>query len=168
LQKLPNSDMKRLPITSALSTATGDPRCGPTLRWMCSSPCYMPTSAAPPFRPSNSCARCCCCCCCKAFYTIRSKRLLMEQVDFNLLFSWFVGLSRSFSWPPPLDQLAQGQIRHGSPKPGVLELQFLQPLHLVGLHATVFGASAKIRFLRHRDRFQRLRDRLALGVKTSN
>ncbi len=29
----------------------------------------------------------------QAFYTIRSERLLMEQLDYNLLFRWFVGLS---------------------------------------------------------------------------
>jgi transposase len=27
------------------------------------------------------------------FYTVRSERLLMEQLDYNLLFRWFVGLS---------------------------------------------------------------------------
>jgi transposase len=27
----------------------------------------------------------------QAFYTIRSERLLMEQLDYNLLFRWFVG-----------------------------------------------------------------------------
>ena len=26
------------------------------------------------------------------FYSIRSERLLMEQLDYNLLFRWFVGL----------------------------------------------------------------------------
>ncbi len=29
----------------------------------------------------------------QAFYTIRSERQLMEQLDFNILFRWFVGLS---------------------------------------------------------------------------
>ena len=29
----------------------------------------------------------------QAFYTIRSERQLMEQLDCNLLFRWFVGLS---------------------------------------------------------------------------
>jgi transposase len=29
----------------------------------------------------------------RAFYTIRSERLLMEQLDYNLLFRWFVGLT---------------------------------------------------------------------------
>jgi transposase len=28
----------------------------------------------------------------QAFYSIRSERLLMEQMDYNLLFRWFVGL----------------------------------------------------------------------------
>jgi transposase len=28
----------------------------------------------------------------QAFYSIRSERLLMEQLDYNLLFRWFVGL----------------------------------------------------------------------------
>jgi transposase len=27
------------------------------------------------------------------FYSVRSERLLMEQLDYNLLFRWFVGLS---------------------------------------------------------------------------
>src|SRR5205823_5354913 len=27
------------------------------------------------------------------FYSIRSERLLMEQLDYNLLFRWFVGLT---------------------------------------------------------------------------
>ena len=28
----------------------------------------------------------------QVFYTIRSERLLMEQLDYNLLFRWFVGM----------------------------------------------------------------------------
>jgi len=28
----------------------------------------------------------------QAFYSIRSERQLMEQLDYNLLFRWFVGL----------------------------------------------------------------------------
>ena len=31
--------------------------------------------------------------CCKALYSVRSERLLMEQLDYNLLFRWFVGLN---------------------------------------------------------------------------
>jgi transposase len=29
----------------------------------------------------------------QAFYTVRSERLLMERLEYNLLFRWFVGLS---------------------------------------------------------------------------
>ena len=29
----------------------------------------------------------------QTFYTVRSERLLMQQLDYNLLFRWFVGLS---------------------------------------------------------------------------
>ena len=29
----------------------------------------------------------------QALYTVRSERLLMEQLDYNLLFRWFVGLN---------------------------------------------------------------------------
>jgi transposase len=29
----------------------------------------------------------------QAFYSIRSERQLMEQMDYNLLFRWFVGLA---------------------------------------------------------------------------
>jgi transposase len=30
----------------------------------------------------------------EVFFSIRSERLLVEQIDFNLLFRWFVGLGR--------------------------------------------------------------------------
>jgi transposase len=29
----------------------------------------------------------------QAFFTVRSERQLMQQIDYNLLFRWFVGLS---------------------------------------------------------------------------
>src|SRR5437667_11562892 len=29
----------------------------------------------------------------QAFYSVRSERLLMEQLDYNLLFRWFVGMN---------------------------------------------------------------------------
>ena len=31
--------------------------------------------------------------CCKCCYTVRSERMLMEQLEYNLLFRWFVGLN---------------------------------------------------------------------------
>ena len=37
----------------------------------------------------------------QAFYGIRSERLLLEQLDYNLLFRWFVGMSPDDSiWHP--------------------------------------------------------------------
>jgi transposase len=33
----------------------------------------------------------------QVFYSIRSERLLMEQLDYNLLFRWFVGLGQDES-----------------------------------------------------------------------
>jgi transposase len=38
----------------------------------------------------------------QVFYSIRSERLLMEQMDYNLLFRWFVGLEiNDRVWDPP-------------------------------------------------------------------
>jgi transposase len=39
----------------------------------------------PSIPPSDCCGRCCC----RAFYTVRSERQLMEQLDYNLLFAKF-------------------------------------------------------------------------------
>src|SRR5215475_13942708 len=37
----------------------------------------------------------------QVLYTVRSERLLMEQLDYNLLFRWFVGLEMDDpSWDP--------------------------------------------------------------------
>ena len=52
----------------------------------------------------------------QAFYSVRSERQLMEQLDYNLLFRWFVGLSMDDPiWDPTVftknrDQLFQGDI----------------------------------------------------------
>jgi transposase len=52
----------------------------------------------------------------QAFYTIRSERQLMEQLDYNLLFRWFVGLSVDDPvWVPEVfcknrDRLLEGNI----------------------------------------------------------
>jgi transposase len=49
-------------------------------------------------------------------YSIRSERMLMEQMDYNLLFRWFVGLSLNDAvWHPTVftknrDRLLEGQI----------------------------------------------------------
>src|SRR5256712_4656315 len=52
----------------------------------------------------------------QVLYTIRSERMLMEQLDYNLLFRWFVGLSMDDRiWDPTVftknrDRLLRGQI----------------------------------------------------------
>ena len=52
----------------------------------------------------------------QVLYTIRSERLLMEQLDYNLLFRWFVGLDADEAvWVPTVfsknrDRLLQGDI----------------------------------------------------------
>ena len=52
----------------------------------------------------------------QAFYTVRSERQLMEQLDYNLLFRWFVGLSADDAvWHPTVfcknrDRLLNGDI----------------------------------------------------------
>src|ERR687885_440097 len=50
------------------------------------------------------------------FYSIRSERLLMEQLDYNLLFRWFVGLSMddpvwdATTFTKNRDRLLEGEI----------------------------------------------------------
>ena len=52
----------------------------------------------------------------QVFYSIRSERQLMEQLDYNLLFRWFVGLSMDAPvWDPTVfsknrDRLIEGEI----------------------------------------------------------
>ena len=52
----------------------------------------------------------------QALYAIRSERQLMEQIDFNLLFRWFVGLGMDeAAWDPTVftknrDRLLQGEV----------------------------------------------------------
>src|SRR3569623_1954390 len=55
----------------------------------------------------------------QALYTIRSERQLMEQLDYNLLFRWFMGLSMDARvWSPTTftknrDRLLRGDIAQG-------------------------------------------------------
>ncbi len=54
----------------------------------------------------------------KAFYTIRSDRQLMEQIDYNLLLRWFVGFSMDdevwdhSTFSKNRDRLLEGEIAH--------------------------------------------------------
>jgi len=52
----------------------------------------------------------------QAFYSVRSERLLMEQIDYNLLFRWFVGLGMDAEvWHPTVftknrDRFLEGDV----------------------------------------------------------
>jgi transposase len=52
-------------------------------------------------RPSIAPEKLLCALLLQVLYTIRSERLLMEQLDYNLLFRWFVGLNMDAPiWDP--------------------------------------------------------------------
>jgi len=52
----------------------------------------------------------------QVLYTVRSERMLMEQLEYNLLFRWFVGLNMDEAvWVPTVftknrDRLLEGEI----------------------------------------------------------
>jgi transposase len=54
----------------------------------------------------------------QAFFSVRSERMLMEQIDYNLLFRWFVGLSIDAQvWHPTVfthnrDRLLEAEVAH--------------------------------------------------------
>jgi transposase len=54
----------------------------------------------------------------QAFFSVRSERLLMEQIDYNLLFRWFVGLPIDAAvWHPTVfthnrDRLLETDVAH--------------------------------------------------------
>ena len=57
-----------------------------------------------------------------AFYTIRSERQLTEQIDYNLLFRWFVGFSMEdkvwdhSTFTKNRDRLLGGEVASGGPR----------------------------------------------------
>ena len=59
----------------------------------------------------------------QALYSVRSERLLMEQLDYNLLFRWFVGLNMDDAiWDVTVftknrERLLDGDIAEASSKP---------------------------------------------------
>jgi transposase len=56
----------------------------------------------------------------QAFFSLRSERQLMEQIDYNLLFRWFVGLPMDAAvWHPTVfthnrDRLLAADVARGS------------------------------------------------------
>ena len=57
----------------------------------------------------------------QALYTIRSERQLMEQLDYNLLFRWFVGLSMDDAvWSPTTFTKNRDRLLARRHRPGLL------------------------------------------------
>ncbi len=58
----------------------------------------------------------------QVLYTIRSERMLMEQLDYNLLFRWFVGLAMDDPiWDPTVFTKNRRRLLKGSIAPAFLE-----------------------------------------------
>src|SRR5258708_37980305 len=57
----------------------------------------------------------------QVLYTVRSERLLMEQLDYNLLFRWFVGLNMDEAvWGPTVFSNNRERLLEGGMAGGVL------------------------------------------------
>jgi transposase len=70
----------------------------------------------------------------QVFYTVRSERQLMEQLDYNLLFRWFVGLNVDDEvWSPTTYSKNRDRLLEGE----VAELFFEKVLGLAERHALV-------------------------------
>ena len=60
----------------------------------------------------------------QAFYSVRSERQLMEQLDYNLLFRWFVELSMDAPvWDVTVASLGRRPTHRGTGPPQVLKAQ---------------------------------------------
>jgi hypothetical protein len=66
------------------------------------------------------------------------------------------------------DQLVQRQVRHRTSKAGVLDLEFLEPLYLVALQATILIPPPIIRHFRQANRSDRVYDRPTLCDQNIN
>ena len=66
------------------------------------------------------------------------------------------------------DQLVKRQVRDGTPQPGILLLQLLQPLQLIPDHAAVRTTPPIVRLLRDPDPAHRLRNTHALTLQNCN
>src|SRR5450756_2882999 len=73
----------------------------------------------------------------QVFYSVRSERLLVEQIDYNLLFRWFVGLGitlRHMTIHRRIKLRFAGQIRGVVPHSHQQTL--MSAVHKVGVHST--------------------------------
>jgi transposase len=79
----------------------------------------------------------------QVLYTVRSERQLMEQLDYNLLFRWFVGLNMDDAiWDPTVFTKNRQRLLDGEVATAFLERVVAQAQHrglLSGEHFTVDG-----------------------------
>src|SRR5678810_1218661 len=67
----------------------------------------------------------------QVLYSVRSERLLMEQLDYNLLFRWFVGLSMD---DPVWDATVYSKNRERLLEADIAQAFFEQVVELAGQH----------------------------------
>jgi transposase len=95
----------------------------------------------------------------QAFYSVRSERLLMEQLDYNLLYRWFVGLGIDEQvWHPTAFTTNRDRLLEGDVAAKVLEAvlshprvrQLLSREHFT-VEGTLVGAWASLKSFRPKD-----------------
>src|SRR3954467_8798488 len=95
----------------------------------------------------------------QAFFSVRSERMLMEQIDYNLLFWWFVGLEMGAAvWPPTVfthnrDRLMEADAARAFLS-GLLELRQVERLLSSGhfsVDGTLIEAWASMKSFRPKD-----------------
>ena len=94
----------------------------------------------------------------QALYTIRSERQLMEQLDYNLLFRWFVGLGMDDAvWSPTTfsknrDRLLDGDITGLSALENAIDVRGRAPVLVPFGHPVRHEPSPTCEFIRPRHR----------------
>lgn len=93
----------------------------------------------------------------QVLYTVRSERLLMEQLDYNLLFRWFVGLNMDDRvWDPTTfsknrERLLRGEIAQRFFAQALTEAQALLSDEHFTVDSTLIEAWASLKSFRRKD-----------------
>jgi transposase len=93
----------------------------------------------------------------QVFYSIRSERLLMEQLDYNLLFRWFVGLNMDDRvWDPTTfsknrERLLRGEIAQRFFAQALAEAQALLSDEHFTVDSTLLEAWASLKSFKRKD-----------------
>ena len=95
----------------------------------------------------------------QAFFSVRSERMLMEQIDYNLLFRWFVGLAMDTPvWHPTVfthnrDRLMEPEVAHAflSGLMGLRQVKRLLSSDHFSVDGTLIEAWASMKSFRPKD-----------------